>query len=220
MKLADGPVLTSGGLDDPFLPKLLQAINRASSIEISVSFIQRSGLDLIFDALSDALERQATIDIVTSDYLYITDPVALRHLMILQSRGANTKIFTCKSGQSFHMKTYIFIQQQKDQADTGCAYVGSNNISKAAFTHAFEWCLRHDLIENQERGKGGEIQITDALLKQAKAGCVLAYKFKGKRFDCGSIEGYIEATNFCYENLYKKDEQKVELDKHSTKKEA
>ncbi|WP_445780424.1 hypothetical protein, partial [Shewanella sp.] len=60
MKLADGPVLTSGGLDDPFLPKLLQAINRASSIEISVSFIQRSGLDLIFDALSDALERQAT----------------------------------------------------------------------------------------------------------------------------------------------------------------
>ncbi|MDD8058426.1 DEAD/DEAH box helicase family protein [Shewanella metallivivens] len=150
MKLAEGPVLTSGGLDDPFLPKLLQAINRASSIEISVSFIQRSGLDLIFDALSDALERQATIDIVTSDYLYITDPVALRHLMILQSRGAKTKIFTCKSGQSFHMKTYIFIQQRKDQADKGCAYVGSNNISKAAFTHAFEWCLRHDLIENQD----------------------------------------------------------------------
>ena len=77
-----------------------------------------------------------------------------------------------------------------------------------------------ELIENTEPGKGGEIQITDALLKQAQAGCVLAYKFKGKRFDCGSVEGYIEATNFCYENLYKKDAQKVELDKHSTKKEA
>ena len=48
-----------------------------------------------------------------------------------------------------------------------------------------------------------EIQITDALMKQAQDGCVLAYKFKGKRFDCGSAEGYIEATNFCYENLYK-----------------
>lgn len=59
-----------------------------------------------------------------------------------------------------------------------------------------------DLIEQTEPGKGGEIQITDALLKQAKAGCVLAYKFKGKRFDCGSVEGYIEATNYCYENLY------------------
>ncbi|MCF9489944.1 UTP--glucose-1-phosphate uridylyltransferase, partial [Vibrio parahaemolyticus] len=75
-----------------------------------------------------------------------------------------------------------------------------------------------ELIENTEPGKGGEIQITDALLKQAQAGCVLAYKFKGKRFDCGSVEGYIEATNYCFEHLYQKNEQKVELAKHSTKK--
>ncbi|HZJ94919.1 MAG TPA: UTP--glucose-1-phosphate uridylyltransferase GalU [Thiopseudomonas sp.] len=60
-----------------------------------------------------------------------------------------------------------------------------------------------DLIAETEPGKGGEIQITDALMKQAQEGCVLAYKFKGQRFDCGSVEGYIEATNFCYENLYK-----------------
>ncbi|WP_351122330.1 DEAD/DEAH box helicase family protein [Shewanella sp. T24-MNA-CIBAN-0130] len=150
MKLAEGPVLTSGGLDDPFLPKLQQAINRATSIEMSVSFIQQSGLDLIFDALSDALERNASISIVTSDYLLITDPVALRHLMILQSRGAKTKIFACKNHQSFHMKTYIFVQQQTGQTDVGCAFIGSNNISKAAFTHAFEWCLRHDLLPDQD----------------------------------------------------------------------
>lgn len=77
-----------------------------------------------------------------------------------------------------------------------------------------------ELIENTEPGKGGEIQITDALLKQAQSGCVLAYKFKGRRFDCGSVEGYIEATNFCFKNLYQKDAQKMELDKHSTQKES
>ena len=60
-----------------------------------------------------------------------------------------------------------------------------------------------DIIEETEPGKGGEIQITDALLTQAKRGCVLAYKFKGKRFDCGSVPGYIEATNYVYENIYK-----------------
>ncbi|EJB8417355.1 TPA: UTP--glucose-1-phosphate uridylyltransferase GalU [Vibrio vulnificus] len=76
-----------------------------------------------------------------------------------------------------------------------------------------------DLIERTEPGKGGEIQITDALLKQAKAGCVLAYKFKGRRFDCGSVEGYIEATNYCYQNLYLKDEKTSELGKFSTQKE-
>ncbi|KIP98772.1 MULTISPECIES: UTP--glucose-1-phosphate uridylyltransferase GalU [Pseudomonas] len=60
-----------------------------------------------------------------------------------------------------------------------------------------------DLIKDTQPGKGGEIQITDALMKQAQEGCVLAYKFKGRRFDCGGAEGYIEATNFCFENLYR-----------------
>ena len=77
-----------------------------------------------------------------------------------------------------------------------------------------------DLIEQTEPGKGGEIQITDALLKQAKTGCVLAYKFEGKRFDCGSVEGYIEATNYCYEHLYQKakvkDAPKVSLVEEAT----
>ncbi|MCO7518375.1 MULTISPECIES: UTP--glucose-1-phosphate uridylyltransferase GalU [Pseudomonas] len=58
-------------------------------------------------------------------------------------------------------------------------------------------------IEQTEPGKGGEIQITDALMKQAAEGNVIAYKFKGKRFDCGGAEGYIEATNFCFEHFYK-----------------
>ena len=61
-----------------------------------------------------------------------------------------------------------------------------------------------DIIEETPPGKNGEIQITDALLTQAKKGCVLAYKFKGKRFDCGSVSGFVEATNFVYENYYAK----------------
>lgn len=61
-----------------------------------------------------------------------------------------------------------------------------------------------DKIENTEPGKNGEVQITDALLKQAQEGCVLAYKFRGKRFDCGSIDGFVEATNHVYENIFKK----------------
>jgi UTP--glucose-1-phosphate uridylyltransferase len=55
-----------------------------------------------------------------------------------------------------------------------------------------------DVLENTAPGKGGEIQITDALLYLAKQGKVLAYKFEGKRFDCGSIDGFVEATNYFY----------------------
>ena len=55
-----------------------------------------------------------------------------------------------------------------------------------------------DIIEQTPPGKGGEIQITDALLTLAKQGKVLAYKFDGKRFDCGSVDGFVEATNYFY----------------------
>jgi UTP--glucose-1-phosphate uridylyltransferase len=44
--------------------------------------------------------------------------------------------------------------------------------------------------------KSGEIQITNALKTQAKKGKVVAFKFKGKRFDCGNVKGYIDASNF------------------------
>jgi len=52
-----------------------------------------------------------------------------------------------------------------------------------------------DILEEIQPDRNKELQITDALLAQAKQGKVIAYKFKGKRFDCGSIEGYLNATN-------------------------
>ena len=51
------------------------------------------------------------------------------------------------------------------------------------------------IIKTIKPDLNGEIQITDALLKQAKQGNVVAYKFKGLRFDCGSVRGYVKATN-------------------------
>jgi len=56
-----------------------------------------------------------------------------------------------------------------------------------------------DIIRDTKPGKGGEIQITDALLTQAKKGMVIAYKFKGERFDCGSVDGFVQATNYFYD---------------------
>ncbi len=52
-----------------------------------------------------------------------------------------------------------------------------------------------DILESLKPDKNGEIQITDALKIQARVSKVLAYKFDGKRFDCGSVEGHVEATN-------------------------
>lgn len=58
-----------------------------------------------------------------------------------------------------------------------------------------------DILRETKPGKKGEIQITDALLKQAQNGNVLAYRFKGRRYDCGSIDGFVEATNALYAKI-------------------
>ena len=60
-----------------------------------------------------------------------------------------------------------------------------------------------DILRETKPGKGGEIQITDALLTQAGSKTVLGYKFKGTRFDCGSVEGFVRATNHFYEKMSK-----------------
>lgn len=83
---------------------------------------------------------------------------------------------------------------KKEDAPSNLAIIGRYILTPDIF----------DIIRGTEPGINGEVQITDALLTQAKKGCVMAYKFKGQRFDCGSIDGFIEATNFTYQNIYKK----------------
>lgn len=51
-----------------------------------------------------------------------------------------------------------------------------------------------DLLATQPVGAGGEIQRTDAIARLLKESLVLAYRFEGKRYDCGSKLGYLEAT--------------------------
>lgn len=51
-----------------------------------------------------------------------------------------------------------------------------------------------DEIRNQPRGAGGEIQLTDGIAALMKTEGVHAYQYKGKRYDCGSKEGFLQAT--------------------------
>jgi UTP--glucose-1-phosphate uridylyltransferase len=76
-----------------------------------------------------------------------------------------------------------------DEAPSNLAIIGRYILTPDIF----------DILETLPPGRNGEVQITDALMQQAKQGRVLAYKFKGRRIDCGSVEGFVEATNYCFE---------------------
>ncbi|NCU65200.1 UTP--glucose-1-phosphate uridylyltransferase GalU [Acidovorax sp. 210-6] len=51
-----------------------------------------------------------------------------------------------------------------------------------------------DQIRNQPKGAGGEIQLTDAIARLMEHEAVYAFQYEGKRYDCGSKEGFLEAT--------------------------
>ena len=82
----------------------------------------------------------------------------------------------------------------KEDAPSNLAIIGRYILTPDIF----------DILQQTPPGKNGEVQITDALLKQAKEGCVMAYKFQGERFDCGHVDGFVEATNHVYQNIYLK----------------
>jgi len=51
-----------------------------------------------------------------------------------------------------------------------------------------------DMIRNQPRGAGGEIQLTDGIAQLLTTEGVHAFEYEGRRYDCGSKEGFLEAT--------------------------
>jgi len=71
------------------------------------------------------------------------------------------------------------------EAPTNLAIIGRYILTSEIF----------DVLESTAPDKNGEIQITDALMTLAKQGKVIAYKFQGERFDCGSVKGFVIATN-------------------------
>lgn len=68
-----------------------------------------------------------------------------------------------------------------------------------------------DILENQKPGKGGEIQLTDAISNLLERQAVYAYNFQGERYDVGDKLGYLEA-NIAY--ALKKDELRDDLLKY------
>lgn len=71
-----------------------------------------------------------------------------------------------------------------EEAPSNVAILGRYIITPAIF----------DILEKQEPGKGGEIQLTDALKTLGKQEAIYAYNFEGRRYDVGDKFGFLEAT--------------------------
>jgi UTP--glucose-1-phosphate uridylyltransferase len=101
---------------------------------------------------------------------------------------ANTRQYGIVSSSNYRpdleLVSGIVEKPQPDDAPSTLAVVGRYVLSGSIF----------DYLENLGTGTGGEIQLTDGIAALMQAERVLAYRYAGQRYDCGSKLGYLKAT--------------------------
>jgi superfamily II DNA or RNA helicase/diadenosine tetraphosphate (Ap4A) HIT family hydrolase/HKD family nuclease len=128
--------LVRGGIDDPLLAHLAAHLDRATAVDLAVSFTLDSGVRLLEPYLRDVLDRGGRVRLVTGDYLGVTEPDALLRLTDLEG-DVHLRIFE-SAGRSFHPKAYIVT----DACGESTAFVGSSNLSATALREGVEWNYR------------------------------------------------------------------------------
>lgn len=125
--------------------RLKEAIKRATSVDIIVSFLMESGVKLILDDLREAIDKGVKIRILTGNYLKITQPQAL--YLLKGNLGDKVDLrFYNNPKKSFHPKAYIFHYKN----DLGELFVGSSNLSRGALTSSIEWNYRISKENNKK----------------------------------------------------------------------
>ena len=89
-----------------------------------------------------------------------------------------------RRSRSPHVISGIVEKPPAEAAPSRLGVVGRYILTPAIFSE----------LERSKAGRGGEIQLTDAIARLQRREPVLAYEFQGRRFDCGSKLGYLEAN--------------------------
>lgn len=154
--------------DNPdFYHQIQKSIQDADSIDIIVSFLMKSGVELILD---DLKKSNVKIRILTSKYLNITQPEALYLLKSELKDNLDLRFYNVEN-KSFHPKAYIFHNENDSEI-----YIGSSNMSRGALTTSIEWNYHfkksektedfNHFISTFENLFNDAIPVTDSILKQ------------------------------------------------------
>lgn len=124
------------GDKDHLYERLKVSIAKAQKVDIVVAFLMESGVRLLVDDFTDAVERGVVLRILCGNYLKITQPQAL--YLLKDSLGEQVDLrFYNVAHKSFHPKAYLF-----EFEEDGEIFVGSSNVSRSALTDGIEWNYR------------------------------------------------------------------------------
>jgi UTP--glucose-1-phosphate uridylyltransferase len=125
---------------------------------------------------------------VLTQMAHVFDERQASLLAVQEVPQEHTRRYGIVAGQSVGaglMKVERMVEKPApDQAPSRMGVAGRYILTPAVFDH----------IRGQERGAGGEIQLTDGIAKLIATEGVYAFQYQGKRYDCGSKQGFLEAT--------------------------
>ncbi|MGI2328125.1 DEAD/DEAH box helicase family protein [Planococcus sp. YIM B11945] len=118
--------------------QLVSHLERLSKEAVEIhwitAFAMKSGVKKIIPFLQEAASRNVPIKLLIGDYLFVTQPEALR-MLLEQAPSAEIRIWK-SGGTSFHPKSYLFRGSEQSHL-----IVGSSNLSASALTSGVEWNL-------------------------------------------------------------------------------
>ena len=182
--------------------RLLETIQRMLPSDVSCVYIRQSEALGLGHAVLCA--RQVVGDepfaVLLADDLIQANPPVLKQMMAVYEHHRNsvlavqqvareeTRFYgivkTRPLDSGLHKLEAIVEKPQPDKAPSTLAAIGRYILTPRVFSH----------LASVQAGSGGEIQLTDGIASLLAREQVLAYEFKGKRYDCGSKQGYLEAT--------------------------
>jgi len=147
---------------------------------------------VLADDLCDCTDNSVISQLIETYDQYKCSVVAIEEVPMdqIHKYGIITGNLVDNSNDTYQV-TNMIEKPHKNDAPSNMAIIGRYILTPDIF----------NILKNIKPDKNGEIQITDALKIQAKRSKVIAYKFKGRRFDCGSVKGFVEATNYFAKKL-------------------
>lgn len=136
------PKLIHNNNGEKVLNYIKEELSSCDEFFISVSFIRESGIQQIIQDLDDLSERGIQGRILTTDYMYITQPKSLKTLM--EYPNIEVRMYRVKD-KGFHTKGYFFKKENNYKA-----IVGSSNISGDALTKSEEWNIGFSSLNDGE----------------------------------------------------------------------
>ncbi|MBD7953153.1 UTP--glucose-1-phosphate uridylyltransferase GalU [Stenotrophomonas sp. Sa5BUN4] len=134
--------------------------------------------DLIYNRGDGALKQMADLNAATGASVIAVEDVP-------HEQTASYGIVATETFDGSHGRISAIVEKPKpEDAPSDLAVVGRYVLSPKIF----------ELLESTGTGAGGEIQLTDAIAELLKSEPVDAYRFEGRRFDCGTHLGLVEAT--------------------------